>query len=72
MTRVDMTGDVRVPALVLHGERDGCIGPACYRSITDRFAVGAEIEEISDVGHWLHIEQPDAIAERVIRFLRHH
>lgn len=70
IARDDGTGDVRVPALVLHGSHDGCIGPACYRDIAGRFAAGAEIEEIPDVGHWLHVEQPDAVAARIVSFLQ--
>lgn len=70
MARDDLTGDVRVPALVLHGTQDGCIGPACYRAIAERFAAGAEIAEIAGVGHWLHVEEPDAIAARIVSFLR--
>ncbi len=70
MTQTGMTGEVQVPMLVLHGGRDGCIGPACYRAIAGRFAAGAEIDEIPEIGHWLHVEQPDAIGERIVSFLR--
>lgn len=70
MTQAGMTGDVQVPMLVLHGSRDGCIGPACYRDIATRFAAGVEIDEIPGAGHWLHVEQPDAIADRIVSFLR--
>ena len=63
------TGDVRVPTLMLHGERDGCIRPACFRGFADRFPAGLDLEQIPDVGHWLHCERPDAIAERILGFL---
>lgn len=69
MTASSMTGEVRVPALVLHGSADGCIGPACYREIADRFAAGVEIEQIDGAGHWLHVEQPERIADRLAAFL---
>jgi pimeloyl-ACP methyl ester carboxylesterase len=65
-----ITGEVRVPALVLHGADDGCIGPACYRGIEERFAAGVEVEEVPGVGHWLHAERPAEVADRLVRFLR--
>ena len=63
------TGAVQVPTLMLHGERDGCIRPACFRGFADRFPAGLDLEQIPDVGHWLHCERPDAIAERILGFL---
>ena len=63
------TGDVLVPTLMLHGERDGCIRPACFRGFADRFPAGLDLEEIPGVGHWLHCERPDAIAGRITAFL---
>ena len=64
------TGDVRVPTLILHGSEDGCIRPACFRGFAGRFPAGLELEERPGVGHWLHVEDPDGVAERVIAFLR--
>lgn len=63
------TGDVLVPTLMLHGSRDGCIRPACFRGFDARFPAGLDLEEVPDVGHWLHCEAPDLIAERILRFL---
>lgn len=62
------TGDVLVPTLMLHGGDDGRIRPACFRGFERRFPAGLELEQVDGVGHWLHIEQPDAIAARIVRF----
>ncbi|MGI9117283.1 MAG: alpha/beta fold hydrolase [Gaiellales bacterium] len=64
------TGDVLVPTLMLHGADDGCIRPACFRGFEDRFPAGLDLEEVPGVGHWLHCEAPDRVAERIIAFLR--
>ena len=64
------TGDVLVPTLMLHGSADGCIRPACFRGFEARFPAGLELEEFPEVGHWLHCEQPDRVADRILRFLR--
>ena len=63
------TGDVLVPTLMLHGGNDGCIRPACFTGFEQRFPAGLELEQVDGVGHWLHIEQPDAIAARILHFL---
>ena len=64
------TGDVRVPTLMLHGSADGCIRPACFRGFEERFPAGLDREERPGVGHWLHVEDPDGIAARIVAFLR--
>lgn len=63
------TGDVLVPTLMLHGADDGCIRPACFTGFEQHFPAGLELEQIAGVGHWLHVEQPDEIATRIVRFL---
>lgn len=63
------TGDVLVPTLMLHGARDGCIRPACFRGFESRFPAGLELEEWPNVGHWLHCEEPDRVVARILRFL---
>ncbi len=64
------TGDVLVPTLMLHGANDGCIRPACFVDIESRFPAGLDLELVEGVGHWLHVEQPDEIAARIVEFLR--
>jgi len=50
--------------LQLHGANDGCILPALVDD-RHRFAAPHAMEVIPDVGHFLHIEAPEAIADRI-------
>ncbi|WP_307076188.1 alpha/beta fold hydrolase [Streptomyces canus] len=50
--------------LQLHGADDGCILPARVDD-RHRFAAPHALEVVPDVGHFLHIEAPEAIAERI-------
>ena len=61
---------IGVPALYLHGSDDGCIGADVADGMADGFAVGLETAVIADAGHFLHLEQPDAVAHRIIAFLK--
>jgi pimeloyl-ACP methyl ester carboxylesterase len=71
MLRLGMLGATRrlsqpiaVPLLQLHGADDGCILP---QQVDDRhrFAASRALEVVPDLGHFLHIEAPEAIAERI-------
>jgi pimeloyl-ACP methyl ester carboxylesterase len=55
---------IATPLLQLHGADDGCILP---QQVDDRhrFAASHALEVVPDVGHFLHIEAPEAIAERI-------
>lgn len=55
---------------MLHGTDDGCIRPACFRGFAGRFPAGLDLEERPGVGHWLHVEDPDGVADRIVAFLR--
>ncbi|MFI5510468.1 alpha/beta fold hydrolase [Mycobacterium sp. NPDC051804] len=58
------------PTLCLHGANDGAIGAEL---LTDVFAHlpadGSHFEIIDGVGHFLHLEQPDTIAAKIIDWL---
>ena len=61
---------VPVPTLVLHGERDGCVGAGLGKG-QERFFTGAfEAEVLPEVGHFLHLERPAVVAERVLSWFR--
>jgi haloalkane dehalogenase len=53
----------QVPTLVLWGDRDPFIAP----SFADRYGA-AQVEHFSEYDHWLAIEAPETVAERLSAF----
>lgn len=64
-----LSAPVPVPARVIHGSDDGCIGPEMFRNQEHLFASTYELVEMAGAGHFLHAELPEAFAEKVIEFL---
>jgi 3-oxoadipate enol-lactonase len=60
---------IRATTLVLAGQNDRLLGPACARVLA-RAIPRATFEIIPDSGHDLTLEQPERTAERVTRFLQ--
>jgi pimeloyl-ACP methyl ester carboxylesterase len=59
-----------IPTLYLHGENDGGLGAELVGHAADHLpAPGSSFEMIDGVGHFLHLEQPDLIAERICSWL---
>jgi pimeloyl-ACP methyl ester carboxylesterase len=56
------------PLLVLGGAEDGCLDPKFFTASHDALAPGSEVEVMPGVGHFLHLEQPAVVAERVLRW----
>lgn len=58
------------PTLYLHGRNDGCLGielaEAARAFLT---SPGSRMEVVDDAGHFLHVEQPDAVNRLVLDFL---
>ena len=57
------------PTLYLHGADDGCMGVEIIGPVTDHLAPGSELVVIEGAGHFLHLEQPDAVNGHILRFL---
>ena len=61
-------GRIKVPTLLLWGESDRIVTPDYGRAYS-RLIPGARFELIEGAGHHPEIEQPEAFAERVSRFI---
>lgn len=59
----------RLPSLYLHGRNDGCMSPAFARWVGPALPDGSAVAVVENAGHFLQLEQPDEVAERVLRFL---
>jgi pimeloyl-ACP methyl ester carboxylesterase len=57
------------PLLVLGGGDDGCIDPRLFVQAHEGLAPGSEVEVLPRVGHFLHLEQPETVARRVLDWL---
>jgi pimeloyl-ACP methyl ester carboxylesterase len=64
-------GPILVPTLYLHGADDGCMGVEVVveDEIRPFFPNGIEVDVIAASGHFLHLDQLDAVHQRVLRFL---
>lgn len=62
-------GCIETPTLVLWGASDRIVAPA-YGEAYAKLIPGARFELIADAGHHPEIEQPAALAERVIAFMQ--
>lgn len=57
------------PLLYLHGRDDGCIGVEVAELAATMAPPNVTVEIVDGVGHFLHIERPDAINARILEFL---
>ncbi|MBI2395500.1 MAG: alpha/beta hydrolase [Deltaproteobacteria bacterium] len=63
---------IHAPTLHLTGADDGCIGPGVGRA-QRRFFRGAFVSEVlPGVGHFVHWERPELIAERAVAWIDEH
>jgi pimeloyl-ACP methyl ester carboxylesterase len=57
------------PTLYLHGAQDGCVGLDIVRDTERYLAPGSRMDVIEDAGHFLHLEQPEAVNERIVAWV---
>jgi pimeloyl-ACP methyl ester carboxylesterase len=57
------------PTLYLHGGQDGCMGVDLLEHSLDGLGPGSELAIVAGAGHFLHVEKPDEVNERIIDFL---
>lgn len=61
-------GEIEIPVLLMSGEHSDTISPGFAREQADRFP-RAGVEIVPDTGHFLPMERPDLVAERVRRLV---
>lgn len=63
---------ISAPTMGLVGEDDGCVGADIFvASMREAdFPAGLQVEVIGNAGHFLHLEQPDAVHARITSWLR--
>lgn len=60
-----------IPTLYLHGRDDGCLGAELVEGAEAHLpAPGSRAEILDGVGHFLHVEDPDAVNARILAFLQ--
>jgi pimeloyl-ACP methyl ester carboxylesterase len=57
------------PTLYLHGTDDGAMGIETIGPVTDHLAPGSEMAVVEGAGHFLHLERPDEVNDRILAFL---
>jgi pimeloyl-ACP methyl ester carboxylesterase len=65
-----MIDPVDVPALMLQGANDGCIGAELVEGMAAFFPRGLRTEVVSGTGHFLHQEDPVRVNALILDFLR--
>lgn len=61
---------VTVPALIIAGARDGCIGPEVFEGSEKAYSAPVELQIVRGAGHFMHLEQPEEIWMRIRAFIR--
>lgn len=59
-----------VPACVIHGSEDGCVGAEMFTGLSHLFAAGLHEVAIPNAGHFMHLEQPQRFNAAVLDFLK--
>jgi pimeloyl-ACP methyl ester carboxylesterase len=57
------------PTLYLHGARDGCIGVDLARGAERLLAPDSRMVVIGDAGHFLHLEKPGEVNDRILTWV---
>lgn len=57
------------PTLYLHGDRDGCLDPRLATLAASGLPEGSAFHRVADAGHFLHLERPQEVNDRILKFL---
>lgn len=65
----DGSGGIDVPALVIAGGEDGCIGADLFEGADEAFAGRCRCIAVRDAGHFVHRERPDVVGDEILGFV---
>jgi pimeloyl-ACP methyl ester carboxylesterase len=57
------------PTLYLHGDDDGCMAPDYVAWVQRVLPPGGDVFVVEGAGHFLQLEQPDAVARHIVDFV---
>jgi pimeloyl-ACP methyl ester carboxylesterase len=63
------TSEPKLPSLYLHGRDDGCITPAFAHWTEKVLPAGSDVAIVEHAGHFLQLDEPDRVAELVLKFI---
>ncbi|MFB6206740.1 MAG: alpha/beta fold hydrolase [Haloglomus sp.] len=66
---LDEGAPIEVPALLIAGERDGCVGPELFDEVDRVFDAPCRILRVREAGHFVHQERPSVVGDEIRRFL---
>ena len=58
-----------MPTLYLHGDDDGCMAPDYVAWVQRVLPPGGDVFVVEGAGHFLQLEQPDAVARHIVDFV---
>jgi pimeloyl-ACP methyl ester carboxylesterase len=58
-----------MPTLYLHGDDDGCMAPDYVAWVHRVLPPGGDVFVVEGAGHFLQLEQPDAVARHIVDFV---
>jgi len=61
---------INLPAMMLHGRDDGCIGVELLDGMEAFFPKGLRKEIVPGAGHFVHQEKPEIVNRFVLEFLK--
>lgn len=65
----DEEPSIEVPALLVTGKHDGCIGTALFDDADRAFDGPCRVLRVADAGHFVHQERPAVVGDELRRFL---
>ncbi|MDY7082653.1 MAG: alpha/beta hydrolase, partial [Halobacteria archaeon] len=60
---------IEVPTLLMAGKNDGCITSAMYEGSGKCYDARYNIEIVNGAGHFVHVEKPDVVGEKILEFI---